>query len=279
MIKKFQLLFSFTFACLAAYAANGDVFKANSPEGVEITFKVISEADKTCQVGTGEYSDATISKSYAGPLTIPATANGYKVTTIASWSFYYYPNLTGITISEGVEQLMSNSIEQCGNITDFVIPTSVTSLSSSFGGVGAGLKSISVAEGNAIYDSRENCNAIIETSTNTLVCGCNTTTLPSSITSIGAWSMTYYDHESITIPEKITSIGDGAFRGSSFKEISIPANIKKIGWDAFSDCSKLEKVTILAQECNIGYGAFATIIVLRRWCVMSCNPRLHRVVS
>lgn len=256
MIKKFQLLFSFTFACLAAYAANGDVFKANSPEGVEITFKVISEADKTCQVGTGEYSDATISKSYAGPLTIPATANGYKVTTIASWSFYYYPNLTGITISEGVEQLMSNSIEQCGNITDFVIPTSVTSLSSSFGGVGAGLKSISVAEGNAIYDSRENCNAIIETSTNTLVCGCNTTTLPSSITSIGAWSMTYYDHESITIPEKITSIGDGAFRGSSFKEISIPANIKKIGWDAFSDCSKLEKVTILAQECNIGYGAF-----------------------
>lgn len=256
MIKKFQLFVTFTFACLTTYAADGDVFKASSPEGVEITFKVISEADKTCQVGTGEYSDATIDKSYAGPLTIPATANGYKVTTIASWAFDRYPNLTGITISEGVEQLMSNSIEQCGNITDFVIPASVTNLSSSFGGVGAGLKSISVAEGNSIYDSRENCNAIIETSTNTLVCGCNNTQIPGSVTAIGAWSMNYYDHESITIPEKITSIGDGAFRGSSFKEITIPANVKEIGWEAFGYCSKLEKATILALECNIGYGAF-----------------------
>ena len=84
MIKKIQLLFTLTFASLAAYAADGDVFKANSPEGVEITFKVISEADKTCQMGDGE--DCAFATSYSGTLTIPAEANGYSVTTIAPFA-------------------------------------------------------------------------------------------------------------------------------------------------------------------------------------------------
>jgi len=235
---------------------DGDTFKALTPEGVEMTFKVISAADKTCQVGTGEYSDATIDKNYTGLLTIPAYANGYKVTTIAEWAFYNYSSLTGITISEGIEHLMSNCIEQCNSITSFVLPASVTDLSDSFGGVGGGLKSLSVAEGNTVFDSRDNCNAIIETATNTIRRGCSTSVIPNTVTAIGAWSMGSLDMTTIVIPEQVTSIGEGAFRSCRFKEITIPANIKSVGKWAFDYCYQLEKVTILATKCNIGSGAF-----------------------
>ena len=46
-------------------------------------------------------------------------------------------------------------------------------------------------DGNPVYDSRNNCNAIIETATNTLHSGCKTTIIPNSVTSIGAWAFMY----------------------------------------------------------------------------------------
>jgi len=63
-------------------------------------------------------------------------------------------------------------------------------------------------------DSRENCNAIISTSDNTLILGCKNITIPSSVTSIGY--RTFYDCRgltSITIPSSVTSIGESAFSG------------------------------------------------------------------
>ena len=50
-------------------------FTAKTIEGVEMTFKVISEEDKTCQVGEG--SSSAIVSSTAGYLTIPVIAKGY----------------------------------------------------------------------------------------------------------------------------------------------------------------------------------------------------------
>lgn len=47
------------------------------------------------------------------------------------------------------------------------------------------MESIIVDSNNRVYDSREKCNAIIETATNTLVTGCSKTIIPNNIEHIG----------------------------------------------------------------------------------------------
>ncbi len=66
---------------VTSWCADGDTFTVKTTEGQDMTLMVISETDKTCQVGNG--SDACIN-NYEGPVTIPATANGYTVTRIGT---------------------------------------------------------------------------------------------------------------------------------------------------------------------------------------------------
>ena len=78
----------------------------------------------------------------------------------------------------------------CTGLTNFVIPDSLTEIGSwlpspiAFNNC-TGLKSIKVSEGNKMYDSLENCNAIIGTASNKLIIGCTTTVIPDSVTEIG----------------------------------------------------------------------------------------------
>lgn len=67
-------------------------------------------------------------------------------------------------------------------------------------------------DGNTTFDSRNNCNAIIHSATNTLVAGCQSTIIPNSVTSIGEYAFFACSNLSaITIPCSVTSIGTGAF--------------------------------------------------------------------
>ena len=120
------------------------------------------------------------------------------------------------------------------------------------------LVSISVEEGNPVFDSRENCNAIIETASNTLVTACTKTIIPSSITSIGYGAYAYLDNLStIDIPNTITCIKQGAFEGcSGLKKIVIPNGVKDIEDYTFEGCLSLEDVSIPNSVVSIGKIAF-----------------------
>lgn len=100
----------------------------------------------------------------------------------------------------------------CSELTSIEIPSSVTKIGeAAFSGC-SGLTSINVEAGNEVYDSRDNCNAIIKKATNTLIQGCKNTKIPSSVTSIGYYA--FYDCSGLTgieIPSSVTSIGDLAF--------------------------------------------------------------------
>jgi hypothetical protein len=161
-------------------------------------------------------------------------------------------------ITEGVESLMDNSIEKCNGVTSFVLPASVTSLSNTFGGVSSCMKSIKVAEGNPVYDSRNNCNAIIETATNVLRDGCVNTVIPSTVTAIGDWAMCNKNLTSISIPNNVKSIGEGALRYNLFKTVIIPESIEYIGYLAFEECWYLENVTIVSKKCRLSHSSFAS---------------------
>jgi hypothetical protein len=66
-------------------------------------------------------------------------------------------------------------------LESIVIPDSVTSIGEDAFYECSSLKSIIVSPGNAVYDSRDNCNAIIETSTNRLIAKCRSAVLPDGI--------------------------------------------------------------------------------------------------
>ena len=155
--------------------------------------------------------------------------------------------------------IASNAFEKCGVLTSVTIPNSVTSIGGyAFNGC-SGLTSIIVDSGNTVYDSRNNCNAIIETATNTLIAGCKNTTIPNSVTSIGSYAFYYcIGLTSVTIPNSVTSIGSSAFRGcSSLTSITIPNSVTSISGYAFQYCSGLTAVTIPNCVTSIGNSAFS----------------------
>ena len=109
-----------------------------------------------------------------------------------------------------------------------------------------GLSSIKVDSNNTIYDSREECNAIIETSTNTMIKGTASTIIPSSIISIADNAFRRCTElSSITIPSNVISIGNFAFWGcTGLTSITIPSSVTSIGHQAFKGCNKLESITL-----------------------------------
>ena len=96
-----------------------------------------------------------------------------------------------------------------------------------------------------MYDSREDCNAIIETSTNSLLYGCVNTFIPNSVTKIGNGAFCGYTGlTSLEIPNGVTSIGNDAFASSGLTSVTIPSSVSSIGGLAFYDCRALYSVNI-----------------------------------
>ena len=172
---------------------------------------------------------------YFGVVVIPASVvyNGttYSVTSIEQYAFQYCSGLTSVTIPNSVTSIGYFAFSDCDSLT-----------------------TIKIDENNPKYDSREECNAIIETSSNTLLYGCQTTVIPNSVTSIGLWSFACCSGlTSVTIPNSVTSIGNSAFAYcSGLTSVTIPNSVTSIENFAFRDCSGLSSVTIPNSVESIG---------------------------
>ena len=181
-----------------------------------------------------------------------------SVTSIGEYAFYYCSGLTSVTIPNSVTSIGYNAFADCSGLTSVTIPNSVTSIGSSAFSCCSGLTSVTVDKNNGTYDSRDNCNAIIETSTNKLIVGCNNTIIPNSVTAISEYAFFRCSGlTSVTIPNSVTSIGDGAFcdcTGLTF--VSIPNSVTSIGYNTFYYCSGLTSVTIPNSITSIGDRAF-----------------------
>lgn len=172
------------------------------------------------------------------------------------------------------------------------IPSSVSSIdNSAFKGC-SGLETITVEEENTVYDSRNNCNAIIRTADNSLLFGCQDTVIPANVTSIdGSAFYGCSNLTSITIPASVTVVSGSAFEGcSGLKTITvedgntvydsrnncnaiirtsdnslivgcqnsiIPSDVTSIGDGAFKGCSSLTSLTIPENVISIGGAALS----------------------
>ena len=161
-------------------------------------------------------------------------------------------------IPNSVTSIGDDAFYGCEDLTSITIPNSVMSIGSGAFNICRNLISIVVESGNTIYDSRDNCNAIIETATNTLIRGCNTTVIPNSVVSIRDGAFDYCnDLTTVTIPDGVTSIGNRAFLCcTSLTSITIPNSITSIGRATFYYCSGLTSVTIGNSVTSIGDAAF-----------------------
>lgn len=200
-----------------------------------IYYEIVSETPpkvSVCSKSWSYYEFTTVivySADYYGDLEIPSevTYNGttYAVTDICWNAFMGCSDLESIVIPASISNIKLT--DYYANI-DLEVPLPTGS---------NGVKSIIVAEGNAIYDSRNECDAIIETSTNRLIAGCDNTTIPNSVTSIGTSAFVNCDGLiNLHLPNTVTEIGPSAFAGcSNLNSIEIPDSVTYIGMFAFGN--------------------------------------------
>lgn len=182
---------------------------------------------------------------------------GNSLLTIGDYAFYFCNELTNITIPNSVTSIGKFAFFYT-SIRDLYIPSSVNTIGKRFIGACDNLTTIKVDNSNNKYDSRNNCNAIIETETNSLSAGCKNTIIPNTVTAIGDSAFcSLYSLTSIIIPNSVNTIGDAAFSGcKGLKSISIPNSVTSIGQSAFSNCDGLSSVTIPNSVLTIGRTAF-----------------------
>lgn len=203
MFKGGCIVCLFISLCLSVRAQVGTYFKTKSIEGISMYFEITSETEKTCSVFFIE--STAISK-----LTIPSVASGYTVTGIGGSAF-----------------------SNCRELNWVLIPATVRSIEG--GGAafaGCNITYIVVEEDNTKYDSRNNCNAVIDSETNVLIIGANNS----------------------VIPNTVTGIAGSAFNGcTGLTSIIIPNSVTNIGRYAFSGCTSLKRIYLNSMLDDVEY--------------------------
>ena len=214
-----------------------------------------------------------------------------SVMSIGDCAFYGCSGLTELTLPNSVTSIGDCAFYGCSGLTELILPNSVRSIGDIAFTYCSGLEKITVESGNSCYDSRDNCNSIIDTEFNTLIVGCKNSVIPNSVTSIG--DCAFYGCSGLTeliLPNSVRSIGDIAFTycsglekitvesGNSCydsrdncnsiidtefntlivgcKNSVIPNSVTSIGYYAFYGCSGLTELTLPDSVSSIGDGAF-----------------------
>lgn len=146
-------------------------------------------------------------------------------------------DLLKIKFPSSLVKIGDDAFKSCAGLSQVFIPENTSQIASGCFSGCKRLSSIKVSKNNKYYDSRDNCNAIIETATNKLVQGCYNTWIPDNVTKIGTKAFEGCDcFSSMVIPNSVTEIEAHAFAQCyNLEEVVLSDSITKIGEDAFSN--------------------------------------------
>ena len=136
---------------------------------------------------------------------------------------------TTYIIPEGVTNIASCAVYNCGYLTSVTIPRSVASIGDNAFDFCYNLRDISVDEGNEAYASVD--GVLFNKERTVLV------TYPAG-----------KENTAYTIPDGVTNVGRSAFWDCMLTSIVIPESVTKIEWGAFRDCSNLKDVYYVGSQ-------------------------------
>lgn len=204
---------------------------------------------------TIENSAFAYCSGFTGDLVIPNS-----VTTIEESAFFTCYSFNGnLVLGNSVTTIGDYAFNSCDGLHGVLnIPSSVASIGSmafrycNFSGM-------TVDPANPVFDSRDNCNAVIVTETNELMIGCVNSVIPNTVTAIGDDAFSGLALTSIDIPNSVISIGAGAyaFCFNATGDLTIPNSVETIGAGAFMQCSGLNGTLTIGESVKfIGDYAF-----------------------
>ncbi|MBO7417465.1 MAG: leucine-rich repeat protein [Bacteroidaceae bacterium] len=245
-----------------------DMFSKIEIDGVEVSIEAIdsdegyytftSQGEHTVRYTLKEGVTNVKDWAFADCVSLTSMIIPNGVTSIGNGLFNFCTSLASITIPNSVTSIEEEVFHYCYSLVSITIPSGVTRIEEYTFNMCSGLSSISVDANNQVYDSRNNCNAIIETNTNTLVLGSNNT----------------------IIPNNVTIIGNGAFDGLSMNSITIPNSVTSIGDYAFADCTSLSRVTCLpTTPPTLGVRTFLNNATGRKIYVPSGSVNAYKTAS
>ena len=265
-MKKYVLFALIAFFCLSSHSAWAQYVKVTANNGTVSWIPIAGNINsKNIEIFKADYESA-IDSNTKGSIDLnevwsenDGSGTQYQVTGIGKYAFALCSGLTSVIIPSSVTSIGDHAFNSCTSLTSITIPSSVTSIGNYAFASCSGLTPIVVESGNSFYDSRDNCNAIIETSSNTLIVGCKNTKIPSSVTSIGNYA--FYNCSGLTsieIPSSVTRIGGYAFLGcTGLTSVTIGNGVTSIGEYAFCACSGLTSVTsYITDVFETGENAF-----------------------
>ena len=196
-----------------------------------------------------------------------------SVTSIGYMAFFFCNSLSNLTLSENLTTIGASSFIACNGLKSLIIPASVLKIGNRAFTECEGLESIKVESQNIKYDSRNDCNAIIETHSNRLILGCKNTVIPQDVTTIGDGAFAgCVGIETLDIPQSVTTIENGAFWNcKGLKNFIVGNNVELIDRGAFEECINLSSIVVPSTINQIGQWAFYQCSALKDFYIYAEN--------
>lgn len=219
--------------------------------------------------------------------------------------------LSSITLPDSLEIIGEGAFAGCANLKSIRIPKNVCDISGRILSDCPALTQIEVSPDNPRYDSRDNCNAIIESATNRLVEGCTGTVIPQNVVEIADYAFSECSGlKTLSLPASVAKIGRFAIVDSNIESIKInrnnpflesrrdavidkktgelifaianasriPGGVKSIGWGAYWNIKGLENVRIPRSVDSIGTNAFGDCQKLKTVCMLGNITEIPNVL-